>query len=428
MSTPYAPKGTFIANYMDYMSDQETPSIYDFFGAVWVLSNVLGRGVIVDRPRAPVHLNMYVILVSESGIMRKSTSIRHASSVLRDFLDQTENKTMLVESKTSAGAMLNELHFMAARDGESSMVFVASELAASFGRAAGMANLVALLTDLYDCPDVRTGGGSLTRQYTLGQSSKINLQNVYISFLGGTTPSWLERAITPTIIEGGFTSRCYFIVGKQRKRTIAWPDQWQDSGARQRLVDQLKEIKDASRDGASRMGINQVGIASFTKWYNERIIHKDAYRESFESREDGHVLRFAALFAANEGHWLINDDHIRRAINVVAGIKSDGAFLFTGSNAKVVDVKWIKKLRDVLLAAETGISRADLTKLMNARSLRTIELQSTIKILHELDLISVHEVYRADNLPGRPKTVYKPTMYLRNEAFLEDVVRKLGIE
>lgn len=427
MTTPYAPKNTFLSNYMEYMADQETPSMYDFACACWILSNTLGRGVIVDRPRAPVHLNMYVILVSESGIMRKSTSIRHATSVLRDFYDQTNDKTMLVESKTSAGAMLNELHFASQRDGSSSMAFVASELAASFGRAAGMAGLVALLTDLYDCPDVRTGGGTLTRQYTLGQSTKINLKNVYVSFLGGTTPSWLERAITPTIIEGGFTSRCYFVIGKQRKRSIAWPEGQQDSGARQRLVDQLKEIKNASA-ATPKIGVNRSGLETFTKWYESRIIHRDVYRESFESREDSHVLRFAATFAVNEGHWLINDDHVRRAISVVGNIKSDGAFLFTGTNAKVVDVKWLKKLRDVLLAAENGISRADLSQLMNARGLRTVELQSTVKIMHELDLISVQEIYPPPGLPGRPKTVYRPTIYLRNDALLEDVTRKLGLE
>jgi len=370
---------------------------------------------------------MYVILVSESGIMRKSTSIRHATSILRDFFDQTKNKTMLVESRASAGSILNELHFATARDNSAAMVFVASELAASFGRAAGMATTVALLTDLYDCPDVRTGGGSLTRQYSMGQSTKINLQNVYVSFLVGTTPSWLERAITPTIIEGGFTSRCYFVVGKQRKRSIAWPDKFQDSSARQRLVDQLKEIHNASLT-TSKIGVDNSGLNTFKRWYEARLIHRDVYRESFESREDGHVLRFAALFAANEGHWRINDDHIRRAISIVGDVKSDGAGLFTGQNVKTVDLKWIKKLRDVLVKVEHGISRADLTKLMDARSLRRIELQSTLKVMHELDLITVEEHTNPNGGPGRPKTVYKPTIYLRNDAFLDDVTRKLGLE
>ncbi len=425
MTTPYVPENTFIHNYMEYMSDQETPTLYDFACACWLLSNALGRDVIVDRPRAPVHLNMYVILVSESGIMRKSTSIRHATSVLRDFYDQTNNRTMLIESRASHGVILNELHYSSLKNGYAHMVFIASELAAAFGRGAGITNLTAMLTDLYDCPDVRTGGGALTH----GSNVKVNLKDVYLGFLAGTTPSWLERAVTPTIIEGGFTSRCYFIVGKQRKRSIAWPEGQRDSGARQRLVDQLKEINNERIEmGTSRIAVNDTARHHFKRWYDERIIHKDVYRESFESREDGHVLRFAGLFAANERQWRINDDHIRRAISVVASIKADGAHLFTGHRIKQADVVWVKRLRDVLLkVGDIGINRADLSRIMNARGLRTQELQSTLHVMHELDLINVREV-SIEGKAGRPKTVYRPTIYLQNEAFLEDITRKMGME
>src|SRR5882672_3535035 len=302
------PSNTFIANYMEYMSDQETPTVYDLACALWVLSNVLGRSVIVDRPRAPVHLNLYVILVSESGIMRKSTSIRHATSLLRTFYEATANPTQLVESKSTAGAILSELHAQSAEHNQAHMVFFASELAAAFGRGTGIGNLTALLTDLYDCPDVRSGGGSLA----YGKSTNVVLKNVYMGFLGGTTPSWLANAVTPTIIEGGFTSRCYFIVGRQRKRSIAWPSE-STGDARAELLKQLKEIKDASNCYA-RIGISDKGRETFERWYGERVIHKDTDRESFESREDGHVLRLAGLFAANECCWQISGDHIQRAI------------------------------------------------------------------------------------------------------------------
>lgn len=408
---------------MEYMQDQETPAVYDLACALWILSNVLGRSVIVDRPRAPVHLNMYVILVSESGIMRKSTSIRHATAMLRQYFDETQNKTMLIESKASPGAITSELHFSTLKNGYAHMVFVASELAASFGRAAGITNLTALLTDLYDCPDVRTGGGALTH----GTVAHVNLKNVFMGFLAGTTPSWLERAVTPTIIEGGFTSRCYFIVGKQRKRSIAWPAE--DKRDRGSLITQLKDItNELSNLGTARIGISDRARATFTSWYNERTIHKDVYRESFESREDGHVLRLAGLFAANERQWLINDDHLRRAIQFVGDIKSDGAALFTGVRSQQADIKWVVKLREILLrAADAGISKTDLTRTMAARGLRTQELRSTLHVMHNLDLISVHEISHVSGA-GRPRTVYYPTAYLSNEAFMQDVIRKLGIE
>src|SRR5262245_1037536 len=101
MSVPYVKPGSFIANYMDWMSEQETPEMYDYMCALWCLSLALGRDVYVNRPRAPVHLNMYICLVSESGIMRKSTSIRMATSVVREYLTQTETPIALIESKTT---------------------------------------------------------------------------------------------------------------------------------------------------------------------------------------------------------------------------------------------------------------------------------------------------------------------------------------
>jgi hypothetical protein len=425
VTTPYVPKDTFISNYMEYMADQETPAVYDFACACWILSNALGRSVIVDRPRAPVHLNMYVILVSESGIMRKSTSIRHATSMLRQFYDETSSKTMLIESKASAGAITSELHHSSIKNGYAHMVFSVSELAAGFGRAAGVSALTALLTDLYDCPDVRTGGGSLSH----GSMHQVNLKDVYMGFLGGTTPSWLASAVTPTIIEGGFTSRCYFVVGRQRKRAIAWPAEAGEAykTARRRLIDQLKELVHESAN-TSRIGISDSGLDTFRRWYEARLIHRDIYRESFESREDGHVLRYAGLFAANERHWRINNDHIERAIRTVGNIKSDGTGLFTAANTKELDLKWLRKLRDVLLkAGEVGISRMDLTRTMNARGLRTQEMRSTLFIMKELDLVSEREV-SFPGQAGRPKTMYHPTIYLQNEAFLQDVTRKLGLD
>ena len=67
---------TFIGKYMSYMSGLETPSSYDFWTAVWLTSLALGRGLVVSRPRIPVHMNWYIILCAEGGLTRKSTACR----------------------------------------------------------------------------------------------------------------------------------------------------------------------------------------------------------------------------------------------------------------------------------------------------------------------------------------------------------------
>lgn len=403
---------------MESLEDQETPVIYDFICACWCLSVAMGRDVIVDRPRAPVHLNMYVILVSESGIMRKSTSIRIATSLVRDFLALQQSHVLLFENKTTMGMMLDELSRASQDHGAGQGVLVASELAAVLGRGSSLSGLPALLTDLYDCPDQRVGGGSLN-------TGSFNLKDVYFSFLGGSTPSWLAKAVRPEIIEGGFTSRCYFINGRNRKRSIAWPEGESDGSIREALVDRLVKLHDSSKR-YNRIGITGNAKQKFSQWYTNRGLHKDAYRESFESREDSHILRFAGLFAINEKRWEIDHNHITRAIDFVAHIKRAGTELFTGSAVGARDVRLLHKVRNLLLAAgDAGVPLSGFHRTLRISGRHTMEVRTILQTMHELDLV---KKYTLEKERGRPSTIYVRTEYLQNEQFLVDVMRKVGID
>ena len=398
------------------MSAQETPLIYDVMCGCWALSIALGRHTIVARPRAPVHMNMYACLVSDSGIMRKSTAVRIATSTARQFLQRIESKALLIESKFTMGMLQSELSKSSLDSGQAHVIISASELAAVLARSGGLSGVPALLTDLYDCPDVRVGGGSLI-------SGSFNLKNVYASFLGGSTPAWLARAVSPDVIEGGFTSRCYFIVGRGRKKSIAWPTE--TSGiAHTQLIDTMEHLYNESLR-YSNIGITDAALRTFTHWYNTRPSHKDPYRESFEAREDAHVLRFAGLFAANEQHWQINDVHIERAIDFVRDIKRDGTELFSGITIPKDEVAKLAKVRTLLLSAGTiGLSRTELYREVREK-LRGEELRNILTVMHELDLVKVFEV---SMVRGRPKTVYVATEYLRSEVALAEMSRKLGID
>lgn len=421
MSVPYIKPGSFVHNYMKWMEEQETPIVYDYMCAMWCLSVALGRDVYVARPRAPVHLNIYACLVSESGIMRKSTSIRMATSVVRAYLEETKMPMSMIESKITMGLMLQELTHATTKHGSSQVVLVASELAAMLGRGSQIAGVPALLTDLYDCPDQRSGGGSV-------HAGEINLRNVYCSFLAGSTPSWLEQAVRPEIVAGGFTSRCYFVTGRTRKRLVAWPMEDSDDAYKRgvdQLVGQLRDIKGQSGN-YSKIGINPAALESFTRWYRQRPAHRDTYRESFESREDGHVLRIAGLMAADECAWEINHHHIVRAIDTVAWLKRCGTDLFTGSLVEKYDVKVLRKMRaEILAAGSTGITRSVLYRNLFISGRGRYEFGTLITTMHELDLVKRLEVR---GRTGRPKEVIVATEYLRNEQFLDEVVRRLGME
>jgi hypothetical protein len=319
------------------------------------------------------------------------------------------------------GLMLKELSHAAKLHGASQMVLVASELAAMLGRGAQIAGVPALLTDLYDCPVRRTGGGSI-------HAGTLDLKNVYSSFLAGSTPSWLDRAVRPEIVAGGFTSRCFFVTGKFRKRLVPWPKEEEHGSDNRRVVRLVAQLRAIRQEGETytRIGINDSALRTFSKWYNDRPIHKDTYRESFESREDGHILRLAGLMAADERCWEISDDHIRRAIGVVAWIKRCGTDLFVGSQVERYDVKVLRRMRNEILAAgSTGISRSNLYRTLFISGRGRHEFGTLLSTMHELDLV---KRYEERNTNGRPRELIVATEFLRNEQFLEEVVRRLGME
>src|SRR5258708_5404574 len=100
MSISYSklvPADSFLGQYMEHMQEQETPQAYDFFCGLWLMSLAM-RGCVVNRPRAPVHMNMYCILAAESGTTRKSSAVRAATKIAREFLG---DDAILIEAKTT---------------------------------------------------------------------------------------------------------------------------------------------------------------------------------------------------------------------------------------------------------------------------------------------------------------------------------------
>lgn len=411
------PENTFLHDYMTYMLPQETPSIYDFMCGLWCLSIAVGRECYVDRPRAPVRFNMYVILSSDSGVTRKSTSVRVSTNLVRDFIRDSDIRCILIESKTTTGLLEYELQEATRKYGHSHVIISASELAAVLSRSSGISAMPALLTDLYDCPDTRLGGGNSSHR-----GHHVELKNVYSSFIAGSTPAWLSKAVTPAIIEGGFTSRCYFIDGAARKRSVAWPEHDTRDDERPALISKLRSIREQANT-IRTIGINPAAKNRYTDWYNTRVSHKDAYRSSFEAREDAHVLRIAGLLSINRNRWLIDVDDVLNAIQIVARIKYDGMRLFTGTNINKRDTKLVERVRSILIAAgQRGINQAELTRSVRP-AYKSEQIKSVLTVMHELDLVQKFSI----ETNGRSITLWRGTLYLANDDMYAQVVNKLGI-
>ena len=161
--------GGFISQYMDYMSDIETPEAYDFWCAIWAIGATCGRNVFVDRPHLPVHLNWYIILSADSGTTRKSTAVRSIEKITDPLLGG-----LTVITKVSPERLINSLWDKAKDQDTATCIIVVPELVTLLGKEGYMVNMPSLLTDLYDCPN-RIDGGT--------KDETITVRNIYVNLL-----------------------------------------------------------------------------------------------------------------------------------------------------------------------------------------------------------------------------------------------------
>jgi hypothetical protein len=399
---------------MKYMENQETAYEYDFWCAVWLISLAVGRDTIIDRPRAPVFMNWYIILAANSGVTRKSTAVNMASGFAKELLqdDIAANKVGYIEGKSTPENIQLTLHELTSDTGHSTLAIAISELVVFLGREGYTAGMPALLTDLYDSPAHRLGGGTLRHQR--------EYRDTYVSFLSASTPAWLVGRINPDVVEGGFTSRCMFVVSDRRKRRIPWPEGVDDDVGTATIRDLLRSIRARGRSIPS-ISVNPAALTRFSRWYRRRPENTDAFRSSFESREDAHVLRLAATLSVSDGRWSIEKRDIDVAIKVIHDTKERGADLFdtTGPDRRT---KGVERLIRLLQEAGTdGMKQSEITRKLEW-FLDVRDRQVTLTILHEAGMVQKFEGVRTTKGSGRPATMWRATRGIVNDA-LGTVVR-----
>lgn len=406
-----APEDTFLGGFLKYMEPLETPHAYDFWTGCFLLSCAVGRSITVDRGGAPVYLNLFALLIAESGVTRKSTAVRHGTAFARVIAG--ENGHELIEAKITPEMLEEKLHKQAIKTGSSSAIISISELVTFLGREKYVSTMPTLLTDLYDCPELRSGGG------TLGTGERTQ-RNVYLSFLSASTPSWLVRAVNPDVIEGGFTSRVMFICAEEPKRRSPWPEP-QDDEIRERLLEQLRRISLRAKE-VERIQISPGGRKAFERWYKSRLLHRDPFRRSFQSREDAHILRLAAFFCINDDTWVIQHTHILNAIKVITQVREDGAAIFEGTGTSSRAIVGVDRLRDKLISCGlNGTPQRELTRVCSGY-LDAETMRAVLDIMHELGMVQCFQKVQVSR--GRPTTIWRATTLLASSNALDRIIEK----
>ena len=406
------PDESFMGRYLRFMKRQETAHAFDWWCGLWTIASMCARNVYVARPRAPVYLNMFLILIGESGVARKTTSVSTAGNLVRAVYEDGE--VGYIDAKMTAEKLDDLLHERTMEHGAAQICIAIPELAVFMGTERYVANMPTLLTDLYDCPSHRHGGGTIARGECIQR-------NVWLSFLSASTPIWLLKTVNPNVVEGGFTSRCLFVISNQPKHKIPWPDGSDTADERSRLLDDLTRMRKRAAMGEPIL-LTEGAMTTFRKWYNNRGRSYDAFRQSFESREDAHVLRVAALLCINDGTWRIDHAHIVKGIRLIAGVKEGSGTIFEGSEIRTKYASSLDAIRSSLISAGMDpVPRHQLARKCR-RGLDIIEFNSLLEVLHEIGAIQRFN----DGLQerGRPAEYFRGTNVLLAKGLGEQVLEK----
>lgn len=404
---------------MSCYENVESPRSYDFWAAVWLVSNTIGRRITVARPHAPVYLNVYAVLCAEAGITRKSSVVRAATSLLDQYCQEDGSQLDTLSGGITAEKLSASLVKQTALWGHSHLALSSSELVSLLGRDRYSSGLVGRLTDLYDSPTIHTRS-NISDGHTTAR-------NVYVTLLGASTPSWLARAVSPDVVEGGFTSRCLFIIEDKPKRLIAWPEETKNvSGIHRRLLEGMSNLRDSAIYAAKRAGgirLTRVARQQFTHWYESRVIANDAYGASFQAREDHHILRLCGILAAADGSWEINEHHVTHATSVIQYVKHSGSALFGTGVESNRTYALVDRIRGALVSAgRSGLSQTALSSICRRHG-SPEDQRLVLQIMHEMQLIQVFSVETGER--GRPTTMYRAVRSLTSPRAIETVVDML---
>lgn len=392
------PENSFIGQYLSHCEAMETAQAYDFWCALWLLSVAVRRSIYVDRPGIPVFLNLYAILVAESGITRKSTAIGVAEKIARRLYEH-DPSLLFIQGRVTPREINEQLYEQNKKFKQSHCAIVISELAVGLGVERSTQTLPVLLTDVYDCPATRTAG-------YIKAGEAITHNDVFVSLLSASTPSWLYKSVNPNVIAGGFTSRCMFIVSSAPKQRIAWATSSTDKT--EIILAKLQEIQSAAR-GYKTINITDGAKKTYSSWYARIKPVDDPFLSSFQGREADHVLRIAAFLCLNDNTYVIQTRHINSALSVVGYIRQSSHALFSEIPEQTRWVSGWNRLRDALLiAGQTGLPRSKLYLTVRTY-LDNDEFSALIDVLHEIEAI---QLFRVTQPRGRPSEIIRGTKNL----------------
>jgi len=307
--------------YVKLMQETEPAKIFDKWVGYSVIASALRRKVSLQLGRLIYFPNIYVVLVAEPGVARKTQAIKYGVNFLNTIPDirlSADSSTKEAMTDDMEGSGLDELMVDGTTLRHSSLNIISKEFESFLGQKKENTRMLTALTDLFDCPD---DWSSRTRH---GTSNKII--NPWVNLLAATTPDSLASSLPSSAVGGGLTSRIMFIWADKKKKSVAIPSMTEEEvKLKERLEKDLYRISRMS----GNLNMTAECIKKWTAWYDlfdedesGNRICKDKSFSGWYSRKPTYIIKIAILRSAAESSSLIIEwRHVEEAIEAIREVE-----------------------------------------------------------------------------------------------------------
>lgn len=314
--------------------------------------------------------NLYVVLIGQSGIARKSTIIGMVDSILTEI-----SPSLVIRGEQSREA------FLTALSNHPNVLLPLSEFASSIRLWSReyQAGFREIVTDLYD-PHLEYRRQLMKEQVIINRPA--------INIFAGSTPDWLRESLTGGDLRGGFMGRFLIFPSGPKEPDPGLPENQKWAG-RKNIIDFLKAIL---MQGNRNVRLDKVkkDYRLWLKSEEEKLALQDEEMAGFFSRVPAHCLKLLVLdtiasYGPKPDYYEPQLENLNRAITLTNWLVSQ-AIELTQNNLNAG--KWELQAQKVLGYASRngGISHSDLLKRMR---IPATELQRYIDTLIQRDELEV---------------------------------------
>lgn len=315
--------GDWLHAYCEHTQHLEAPTNLHFFSGVAAVAGALRRHVWFDQGYFKWYPNFYIIIVADPGIVNKSTSIGVAMDLLREVPGvhlgpSSITWQALVQHMGNVGEQV-DIDGKGTFLTQSCLSFVASEL----GTLIDFRNreMIDVLVDLWDG---KTGSWEKMSK----MSGTESVVNPWISLIAGTTPAWLAANVPESAVGGGFTSRCLFIFGREKRHLTAYPKRLLPPGYhdnQQKLIADLEAIALLRGEYKLTKEAEEYGQHWYEQLWTNKPQHLEGERfKGYVARKQTHLHKLCMVLSASEGEsMVITKKHFNVAETLFESVEDD---------------------------------------------------------------------------------------------------------